>query len=188
MTTDSTSRPAHSPSIEADEYYNTALQWFLYPTWTIDEAANLLTGCLPKREMFQPGEHNAKIDQNVLETENHIRRALGGSLEAASSKKYFAPIEIQHEKLIQWATRQDLILRESLLTAFEHAQRERVKYTTPCLEAIEWTREHFWRNADFRDPPTKGVVIQALLQAFADLDHEECIMVEYMCRHPLTRN
>lgn len=188
MTTNNTSRFVHSTAIEVDEYYNTALQWFLYPTWTIDEAANLLSGCLPKRQMFQPGEHNTILDQKVLETENHIRRALGVALDAASSKKYFAPIEIQHEQLIQWATKEGLNLPEQLLRAIEHAQKERGHYTTPCLEAIEWTQEQFWRNANFRDPPTKGEIIHALLQAFDALDHEECIMVEHICRHPLTRN
>jgi len=190
MTSDNTRRIDHSPSPEVDTYHNTALQWFLYPAWTIDKAANLLTGCLPKRQMFQPGADNVRLDQMVLTTENHIRRALGKSLAALTSKKYFAPIEVQHKQLIQWANQQDLVLPEPQLAAYEvhRTQEQQGQYTTPCLEAIAWTRKHYWHSADFRDAPTKGEIVHALLQAFSELNHEECMMVEYMCRHPLTRD
>tara|TARA_R110002072_G_scaffold56097_12_gene145614 strand:+ start:4387 stop:4998 length:612 start_codon:yes stop_codon:yes gene_type:complete len=170
-------------------FYTTALQWFLYPTWTIDEAANLLSGCLPKREMLQPGKLNEALDQKVIETENLIRRELGKSIDSLSSKKYFAPIQVSRDQLMDWALTQKPPLPKILQSAYEahREQEKKPRYSTPCLEAIEWTSEQYWHDVDYRDPPTKGEIIQALLQRFPDLDHEECIMVEYVCRHPIAR-
>lgn len=197
MSTDNTRQLGNAPSPRAFEassetaklYYTAALQWFLYPTWTIDEAANLLSGCLPKRALFQPGESNQSLDQKVIETENLIRLELGKSLDAVNSKKYFAPVQVQRDQLMAWVLNSELALPRQLSAAYltHSEQAEGAQYATPCLEAIDWVTGHFWHSTDLREPPTIGEIIQALLQRYPDLDYDECRMVEYVCRHPVTR-
>lgn len=184
-----TVRPKTSESAADREYYRFALQWFLYEEWSIDEAANLFAGCLPTREMLQLGEQNEHLDEKVLESENQIRRAMQKALKPIDDKKYFAPLAFSRSELMKWALEQRLALPPLLLAAFEahKTAQERPDYSTPCVDAVNWACKQFWQNADYRSPPSQGEVIQALLKQFRMLDHEECVMVEYVCRHPLMR-
>lgn len=183
---------ARSNSSENEEdrrYYNLALQWFLYDNWSIDEAANLFAGCLPQRQMLQPGAANEHLDEKVLESENKIRRALHKPLTPLNEKEYFAPLSFSKSQLMEWALEQKLALPPLLLDAYNAHINEQQKqgYSTPCTEAVKWTCDHFWQHADYREPPGQGEIVQALLQRFKELDHDECIMVEHICRHPLIR-
>jgi hypothetical protein len=169
-------------------FYQSALKWCLYEDWSIEEAANLFSGCLPKREMLQPGEANAELDSKVLESENNIRRALYKPLKPVNNKRYFTPLTFSRKQLMEWAFAQKLSLPPLLVNAHRaQANSQRSGYMTPCLEAIQWTCTQFWKEVDFRHPPSQGEIVQALLQRFSDLDYEACIMVEYVCRHPDTR-
>tara|TARA_R110002110_G_scaffold195957_2_gene405747 strand:+ start:916 stop:1509 length:594 start_codon:yes stop_codon:yes gene_type:complete len=183
---DPTLRSGIDGSQDEREYYHQALKWFLYENWSIEEAANLFAGCLPGREMLQPGEINEQLDEKVLEAENRIRRAINNPLKAVSSNKYFAPVEISSVELMAWALAQNVPLPPLLLSAFE-AQQTRDRYSTPGVEGVQWVCAEFWENVDYRAPPGQGEIVQALLQRYPELSHDECIMIEHICRHPLTR-
>lgn len=172
-----------------EQYYGYALQWSAYPRWTIEEAANLLTGCVPHREMFLKGESHRQLDAEVLENENRIRAALGNGLTQVEAKRYFAKTYIDSSNVIQWAQSQDIDVPNALIKAHEQARqhRETHGYSTPALEAVDWVVERFWQGADLRSPPKRGEIVQALLQAFPNLDVEECEMVEHITRHPAAR-
>ena len=171
-----------------DAYADYAAQWLMYTTWSIEEAANLLSGCVPHRPMLNSGQHHRVLDDEVLETENKIRRALGKSLQGIKTKKYFSTVSIDSKQLIQWAMDQTINLPEALVLAYhQHQQQASHGYTTPALEAIEWVKETYWQDADFRDPPNAGEIIQAILRQFPVLDGQACEMIEYVCRHPLAR-
>lgn len=172
-----------------EEYYEYALQWCAFDHWTVEEAANLFTGCVPHRPMFLRGDENRALDEEVLENENHIRAVLKTKLEVVQSRKYFDKTYIKGEQVMTWAkTHPDLSLPEDLLKA-EQVVRHRYQseqYTTPCLEAAKWVVENFWENANLREPPTSGAIIQALLHKYPDLSGADCDMIEKITRHPLT--
>ena len=172
-----------------DEYYQYALEWCSYPHWTIEETANLLTGCVPHRAMFLKGKEHAVLDDEVLATENLIRAALHDELVVVKSRKYFGKTYLLSEQIFEWATRNGIVIPKDLAKA-EQMIRHRYQgdhYTTPCLEAANWVVENFWEHANLREPPTAGAIIQALLQQFPELSGAECDMVEKIARHPLTR-
>jgi hypothetical protein len=166
-----------------EAYYQYALEWCSYPHWTIEETANLLTGCVPHREMFLKGEDHVRLDDEVLTTENLIRAALHSELEVVKSRKYFGKTYLISEQVFDWAKRAGILIPKDLAKA-EQVIRHRYQsdhYTTPCLEAAQWVVENFWENANLREPPTSGAVIQALLQQFPELSGAR------VTRHPLTR-
>jgi hypothetical protein len=172
-----------------DEYYQYALEWCSYPHWTIEETANLLTGCVPHREMFIRGKVHTLLDDEVLVTENKIRAALHDELKVVKSQKYFEKTYLLSEQIFDWALRHHILVPKNLAKA-EQVIRHRYKaehYTTPCLDAVQWTVENFWEHANLREPPTSGAIIQALLQQFPELSGAECDLVERITRHPLTR-
>lgn len=172
-----------------DEYYQYALQWCTYPHWTLEEAANLLTGCVPHREMFLRGEAHVKLDEEVLANENRLRAALHDELEVVKSQDHFGKKYLLSEQVFAWARQHQFELPDDLVKA-EQVVRHRFSseaYTTPCLEAASWVVENFWQKANLREPPRAGVIIQALLQQFPELSGAECDMIEKMTRHPLTR-
>ena len=45
-----------------------ALEWCLYPHWTSEETANVLTGCVPHRAMCLKGKDHKALDEEVLAT------------------------------------------------------------------------------------------------------------------------
>lgn len=171
------------------EYYQYAVQWCSYPHWTIEESANLLTGCVPHREMLLRGKDMAAVDSEVLVTENLLRAALHSDLEVVKSQKYFGKTYLLSEQVMDWAKTHGLEIPEDLLKA-EAVVTHRYQaesYTTPCIQAITWVVENFWEHANLREPPTSGSIIQALLQQFPELSGAECDMVERVARHPLAR-
>lgn len=172
-----------------DQYYGYAMQWSFYPRWSIEEAANLLTGCVPHREMFLRGKEHEQLDAEVLTNENRIRTALGKALTPVVNKKYFSRTYVESNELIEWAMAQDMDFPAELFNAYReaHRQREIHGYRTPAMEAVDWVVEHFWQRADMREPPNAGEIVQALLQAFPDLEPEECEMVEHITRHPAAK-
>lgn len=172
-----------------DTYYQYAIEWLSYPHWTLEETANLLTGCVPHRQMFLRGEDHKQLDMEVLETENRIRAALKTDLEVVKSQKYFGKTYLLSQHALDWAKQQKLELPADLLKAEETVNHRYTgeRYTTPCLEAISWTIENFWEHANLRDPPSAGAIIQAMLQEFPELSGQECDWVEKVTRHPLTR-
>lgn len=184
-------RPDKNPLFEKlpEQYYGYALQWCVYPRWTLEEAANLLTGCVPHREMFLRGEAHRKLDEEVLANENRIRAALGKALRVVESKKYFSKTYIDSSSILAWAKAESIPVPPPLARAFRETarHRERHGYRTPCMSAVEWVVERFWEPADLRDPPTPGEIVQALLQEFPDLDAEDCEAVEHVARHPAAR-
>jgi hypothetical protein len=172
-----------------DEYYHYALEWCSYPHWTIEETANLLTGCVPHRAMFLKGKEHAALDDEVLATENLIRAALHKDLLVIKSRKYFGKTYLLSEQIFEWAARNGIVIPKDLAKAEQMIRHryQRDHYTTPSLEAAKWVVENFWEHANLREPPTAGAIIQALLQQFPELSGAECDMVEKMARHPLTR-
>lgn len=172
-----------------DQYYGYALQWCAYPRWTIEEAANLLTGCVPHRQMFLRGENHKILDAEVLATENKIRVALGRDLTVVESKKYFDKTYIDASNVIDWAVSTAITVPEALLKAQRESRSHRQQhgYLTPCMAAANWVVDTFWKPADLREPPTEGEIINALLQQFPNLAPDECQMVEYITRHPAAR-
>ncbi len=170
------------------QYYQYARKWCLYPRWTVEETANLLTGCVPQRPMFLRGEQHKALDDEVLTVENQIRLALGKGLKVVENRRYFERIYLDSRVAIDWA-RQVGIAPEALLRADQETLRHRELhgYSTPCMEAIAWVVERYWSCADLRDPPTGGEIIVALLQQFPLLSPEECEMVEHITRHPVAR-
>ncbi len=172
-----------------DEYFRYALEWCAYPHWTIEETANLLSGCVPHREMLMRGKKHAALDEDVLVMENKIRMALKKELTVVKSRKYFGKTYLVSEEVFSWAHRNNIMIPK-LLHQAEHEIRHRYNtkgYTTPCIEATKWVVENFWENANLREPPTAGAIIQALLQEFPELSGAECDRVEQIARHPLTR-
>lgn len=168
------------------QYYGYAVQWFAYPRWTVEETANLLTGCVPHREMFLRGDTHRELDEEVLRNENRVRLSLGKGLRIVESKKYFEKTYIDCANVIEWARSQDISVPDDLIRAQREsrAQRELYGYKTPCMIAVDWVVETFWEQADLRDPPTAGVILHALLQQFPELDPQECEMIEHITRHP----
>lgn len=172
-----------------EAYYRYARTWCHYTRWTIEEAANLLTGCLPHRPMLLPGKEHARLDQEVLEIENRIRAVLGNGLEVIQSRKYFGKTFVSSIELLNWARQQGIVIPGKLVQAADETQslREKSGYSTPCLEAAEWVIRNWWVLADLREPPTSGEIIQALLQQFPELSGQECEMIEKITRHPVAR-
>lgn len=172
-----------------DAYSDYAEEWCSYPHWTLEEAANLLTGCVPHRQMFLRGKVHAALDDEVLETENLIRAALHGELEVVKRAKYFGKTYLNSEALLTWADRCGLEIPEELAEAADKRQARfgTRQYSTPCMQAARWVIENFWEKADLREPPSAGAIIHALLQEFPDLSGEECDWVEKVTRHPLSR-
>ena len=173
----------------ASVYYQYALEWCSYPHWTIEETANLLTGCVPHRTMFLRGDVHAALDEEVLATENLVRADLNKKLEVVKSRKYFGKTYLLSEQVFAWANRKGVVIPRELARA-EEVVRNRYKgtqYTTPCLEAARWVVLNYWENANLREPPASGAIIQALLQQFPELSGHECDMIEQITRHPLTR-
>ena len=170
-------------------YYSYALQWFAYSRWSIEETANLLTGCVPHREMFLRGEMHRLLDDEVLKNENLVRAALGKGLQVVESKKYFARTFIDAGNIVDWAISAGIDVPDDLVRAQRefHEHREIHGYTTPCMQALDWVVSRYWNDADLRDPPTPGEIINALLQQFPDLSPHECEMIEYIARHPASR-
>lgn len=170
-------------------YYGYALKWCHYTKWTIEEAANLLAGCVPHRPMLLPGNEHASLDQEVLEIENKIRAAAGVELEVIERRRYFGNTFIKRTDLLDWAARQDMVIPAELDKASAEARSRQGEtgYSTPCLDAARWVVRTWWLNADLRDPPTSGQIIQALLQQFPRLTGEECEMIEKITRHPVAK-
>jgi hypothetical protein len=171
------------------QYYGYALQWVMYPKWTVEEAANLLFACVPHREMLLPGPANEQLDGEVLALENKIRRALGKELTIIKSKKYFSTLYVDHSDLITWAKKEHIPIPNDLLKAkLETEQNTKIYgYTTPCLEALNWVIENFWQQVDLREPPSTSIIVQSILGEFPNLSGEECDMIEYIARHPYAR-
>ncbi len=173
-----------------EEYYEYALQWCAYDHWTIEEAANLFTGCVPHRPMFLRGEDHVALDEEVLANENLIRAVLKTKLEVVRSRKYFEKTYIKSAEVMAWAkTCAALDLTDELIKAesvISHRYQSE-KYTTPCIDAAKWVIENFWESANLREPPTSGAIIQALLHKYPDLSGVECDMIEKMTRHPLAK-
>jgi len=172
------------------QFYGYALQWVMYPKWTIEEAANLLCACVPHRKMLQPGSKNEQLDTEILGIENKIRRALGKDLEIIKSKKYFSTLYVDHQNLISWAKKTHIVIPNELMKAkIASEQHTQIYgYTTPCLEAMNWIIENYWQHADLREPPSAEDIVQALLGEFPNLSGEECDKIEYISRHPYARN
>ena len=172
-----------------EEYYQYAVQWCSYPHWTIEEAANLLTGCVPHREMLLRGKAMAALDAEVLVTENLLRAALHSELEVVKSQKHFGKTYLLSEQVLNWAESNVVDMPEDLLKAAALVSEQHAceAYTTPCLQAIAWVIENYWEHANLREPPSAGSIIQALLQQFPQLSGAECDMVERVTRHPLAR-
>ena len=173
----------------ADQYYQYALEWCQYPKWTIEETANLLTGCVPHRKMFLRGRAHRALDAEVLQTENKIRGALGDDLQVVKSRKYFGKTYIDSSNIISWAPKVGIVVPSDLVNAHREIrlQWESNGYTTPCMQALEWIIKNYWEHADLREPPTSGEIIQALPEQFPSLSGVECDMVERVTRHPITR-
>lgn len=172
-----------------EQYYHYALQWSMYPRWTLEESANLLAGCVPHREMLLRGEAHRRLDAEVLEYENKIRGALDKELIRVESRKYFSKIYLERDNLMNWAMSQDFEVPRDLVRAYREAHRQRQihGYRTPALEAVDWVVRNFWTSADLREPPNQGEIVQALLQAFPALSPQECEMIEHITRHPAAR-
>ena len=172
-----------------EEFYQYALEWCAYPHWTIEEAANLLTHCVPHRERFLKGDDHVRLDEEILVTENLIRAALHIDLEVVKSQKYFGKTYLLSAQVLSWARKHQIPVPDDLAKA-EQVVKHRyqgARYTTPCLEAATWVIENFWEHANLREPPTSGAIIQALLQKFPELSGQECDWVEKVSRHPLAR-
>jgi len=173
-----------------EEYYQYALQWCSYPHWTVEEAANLLTGCVPHRDMLLRGKDMAALDAEVLINENLIRAALHTELEVVKSQKHFGKTYLLSEQVLDWAKNTehpiptDLLKAEEVVTHRYHSEQ----YSTPCIEAAHWVVDNFWEHANLREPPSTGAIIQALLQQFPELSGVECDMVERITRHPMARS
>lgn len=185
-------KPHKDPLFERlpPEYYSYALQWFAYPRWTIEETANLLTGCVPHREMFLRGDNHRALDDDVLQNENRVRAALGNALRLVENKKYFARTFIDAANIVDWAIGEGIDVPEALIQAQKEFRqhREMHGYTTPCMQALDWVVERYWKDADLRDPASPGEIINALLQQFPDLSPRECEMIEHIARYPASRN
>jgi len=171
------------------QYYQYALQWCSFANWTIEETANLLTGCVPHREMFLKGIGHKDLDAEVLANENKVRTALGKLLKTVKSRKFFGKTYIDSSNIIDWALQNDIVVPVDLLKAHGEIRRqwEQSGYTTPCLAAAEWVVKNFWEQASLREPPNSGKIIQALLQQFPELSGTECDMIERITRHPIAR-
>ncbi len=171
-----------------EAYYRFALEWCSYPHWTVEEAANLLSGCVPHREMFLKGERHRKLDDEILAMENRIRSVLNQQLDVVKSKKYFGKTYILSAQVFDWAKRAGIDIPRDLLRAEQEIKLNYMSdgYTTPYLEAARWVVEEFWEKANLREPPSSGKIIQALLNRYPDLSGAECDMIEKMTRHPLT--
>lgn len=172
-----------------EQYYGYALQWCEYTRWTVEEAANLLLGCVPHREMFLKGKVHQALDAEVLKIENKIRAALDTRLTRVEIKRYFSRTYIENSNIIEWAIAQDIAVPQALIDAFRkvHQQRQTHGYTTPAVAAIHWVLEGFWEQADLRDPPKRGEILRALLREFPNLEPQEYEMIEYLARHPAAR-
>lgn len=172
-----------------ESYYNYALQWCVYPKWTIEETANLLTGCVPHRPMFLKGNDHKVLDEEVLNNENKIRLALNKELQTTKSKKYFASTYIKAGNILSWARTKGIVVPVQLMNASREVGQENEAhgYTTPMLEAARWVVENYWQNGDLREPPTEGEIIQAILREFPELSGAESEIVEQVCRHPYAR-
>jgi hypothetical protein len=171
------------------QYYQYALEWCSYPRWSLEETANLLTGCVPHRPMFLKGDAHRRLDDEVLHTENQVRAAIGGVLKLVKSRKYFGKTYLDSRNIVDWALQAGIEVPDELTTAEKEIRFKwnSLQYTTPCMEAAEWAIAKFWERADLREPPSSGTIIQALLQQFPELSGEDCTMVETMTRHPLVR-
>ncbi|MBD3649037.1 MAG: hypothetical protein HUJ31_16650 [Pseudomonadales bacterium] len=184
-------RPEDNPIFRKlpSQYYGYALQWCNYGRWTVEEASNLLAGCVPHRPMLLRGEEHAQLDQEVLDIENRIRGALGKELTVAESKTYFDKTWIGRSELLYWAKKNISDFPADLARAQKELERqyEETGYTTPCIEAIKWVVDNYWSVADLREPPTPGEIIHALLQQFPELTGAECEMIERVTRHPLAQ-
>ena len=174
---------------DSEAYYEYARQWCAYDHWTLEEAANLLTGCVPHRPMFLRGEDHRLLDNQVLDNENRLRGALRTHLEVVKSRKYFGKTYLLSAQVMAWADETGLHLPADLRQAQQEADPRAPSdhYSTPRLQAVQWVVENFWEQANLREPPTAGAIIQALLQAFPELSGEECDLVERVARHPLAR-
>ena len=175
-----------------EAYYHYALEWCAYPHWTLAEAANLMTGCVPHRPMFLKGDAHKQLDLQVLENENRIRSAIKGPdqrLDLVKSRKYFGKAYLLSEQVFTWIEKENIDVPGELIKAEQvvHHRFNSDQYTTPCLEAARWVVENFWEHANLREPPTQGAIIQALLQQFPALSGQECDWVERVTRHPLAR-
>lgn len=170
-------------------YSRAARRFCVYSRWTVEEAANLLCGCLPDRELFLPGPANRTTDDRVVEMENRIRTALDHLITRLASRRYFDKTWVPTADVFEWAEREGIEIPAPLAASRElaSAEFERTGYSTPCMAAVSWAVDNFWQDADLRDPPTPGEVITAMLQAFPELTAAECEMVEYVARHPAAR-
>jgi len=171
------------------EYFGYAVQWAEYETWSVEETANLLAGCVPHRPLFLKGTDHADLDDTVITWENRVRLALKeGSLVAFKHKRYFARTFIKSQNLLDWVDAAGFHVPEELRRAFQLRRRRAsdFTYTTPCLEAVNWTIHHFWegKKPDQVPPPRK--IIKTMRREFPELDDSELEMVEHICRHPTT--
>ena len=137
-----------------DEYYQYALEWCSYPHWTVEESANLLTGCVPHREMLMRGKEQIALDEEVLATENLIRTVVHTELKMVKSRKYFGKTYLISEEVFDWAKRVGLSVPKDLQKAEQviHHRYQSDRYTTPCLEASTWAVDNFWQHANLREP------------------------------------
>ncbi|MDZ7685922.1 MAG: hypothetical protein U5O39_13700 [Gammaproteobacteria bacterium] len=157
-----------------------------WPRWTVGEAANLLVGCVPMRELFLRGAQHHELDNEVVDMENRIRAALDEGLTRVSTKKYFDETWIASAEILDWAYQEGIEPPKELVSAWQEVSRERAThgYRTRAMLAVAWVVERYWEGADLRDAPTRGEIVTALLQAFPELTVEECEMVEHITRHP----
>jgi len=172
------------------EYFGYAVQWAEYETWSVEETANLLAGCVPHRPLFLKGDDHVSLDDTVIVWENRIRLALKeGSLVAFKHKRYFGKTFIKSTNLLDWVKHNNYTVPEELIRAFQLRRRRAsdFTYTTPCLEAVKWTINHFWQDKHPDSAPLPRRIIKAMARKFPELSSAELEMIEYVCRQPATR-
>ena len=185
---DAPTRPLHRAT---QEYFGKALIWWSYETWTVEETANLLCGCIPDRRMFGLGERNQEVDRQVVAMENLIRADLGEALQPVTAKRYFGRTFIRSRDVLSWAGRNHVEVPDELLKAFATRHQQTLvqggAYTTPYLEAIAWIVKTFWQGVDLRDPPEAKAVVAAVRKQFQGLSEPEAQMLDRVTRHPAAR-
>lgn len=169
------------------EYAAYARRWCSYHKWSVEEAANLLAGCVPTRELFLRGQAHRDLDDEIVAIENRLRSALGNQLTPISRKKYFDDTWVSAAEVMAWAAAEGMDIPEALAAAWQDSQATGT-YRTPAMAALAWVVDRYWEHCDPRDAPTQGEIVAALLQAFPELSVEECEMVEHIARHPASRS
>ena len=166
-------------------YFGYAMQWTAYERWTVIEAANLLAGCLPHRELFQAGTHNQKLDDRVVAIENRINKDLGGGVRVIKAQRYFGKTYIDSRSILDWTTDAALPMPAELKLAFEkRSPGFHSSYTNPSLKAMNWAVMRFWEQAAEIPAPSAAVIVNATLKRFPNLTLNQARMIEKLIRDP----